>query len=56
MESLFILIPIAIVLVFIALAIFVWAVKSHQFDDLERHGSSILFEEQQPTDKEEKSE
>lgn len=48
MESLYILIPIAIVLVCLAVGIFLWAVKNEQFDDLERHGHSILFEEQQP--------
>nr|WP_086940107.1 cbb3-type cytochrome oxidase assembly protein CcoS [Thaumasiovibrio occultus] len=54
MESLFILIPIAILLVCVAVAIFSWAVKHDQFDDLERHGHSILFEEdeKQETDRE----
>lgn len=45
MESLYILIPIAIVLVCVAVAIFLWAVKSEQFEDLERQGHNILFEE-----------
>lgn len=45
MESLYILIPIAIVLVCVAIAVFLWAVKSEQFEDLERQGHSILFEE-----------
>lgn len=45
MESLYILIPIAIVLVCIAVGIFLWAVKSEQFEDLERQGHSILFDE-----------
>ncbi|NOH71619.1 cbb3-type cytochrome oxidase assembly protein CcoS [Vibrio pectenicida] len=45
MESLYILIPIAIVLVCIAIAIFIWAVKSDQFEDLERQGHNILFED-----------
>lgn len=48
MESLYILIPIAIALVCVAVGIFLWAVKNEQFDDLERHGHSILFEEQAP--------
>ncbi|GLT19966.1 cytochrome oxidase maturation protein Cbb3 [Vibrio zhanjiangensis] len=47
MESLYILIPIAIVLVCIAIAIFIWAVKSEQFEDLERQGHSILFEDEE---------
>lgn len=57
MESLYILIPIAIVLVTVAVAIFLWAVKSEQFEDLERQGHNILFDEdEQPTtSKEEKN-
>ncbi|WP_114785674.1 cbb3-type cytochrome oxidase assembly protein CcoS [Vibrio tetraodonis] len=46
MESLYILIPIAIVLVCVAIAIFIWAVKSEQFEDLERQGHNILFEDE----------
>ena len=45
MESLYILIPIAIVLVCIAVAIFLWAVRSDQFEDLERQGHNILLDE-----------
>ncbi|WP_047044016.1 cbb3-type cytochrome oxidase assembly protein CcoS [Vibrio mexicanus] len=46
MESLYILIPIAIVLVCVATGIFLWAVKSEQFEDLERQGHNILFEDE----------
>lgn len=42
------LIPIAILLVCIAIGMFFWAVKSNQFEDLERHGSSILFDDDLP--------
>lgn len=45
MASLYILIPIAILLVCVAIGIFLWAVKSEQFEDLERQGHSILFDE-----------
>ncbi|WP_413113533.1 cbb3-type cytochrome oxidase assembly protein CcoS [Thaumasiovibrio sp. DFM-14] len=45
MESLYLLIPIAILLVCVAVAIFIWAVKSDQFDDLERQGYSILLDD-----------
>ncbi|MGR5297643.1 cbb3-type cytochrome oxidase assembly protein CcoS [Vibrio mediterranei] len=45
MESIYILIPIAIVLVCVAVGIFLWAVKSEQFEDLERQGHNILFDE-----------
>jgi cbb3-type cytochrome oxidase maturation protein len=43
-----VLIPIALLLVCIAVAVFFWAVKSNQFEDLERHGSSILFDDDLP--------
>jgi cbb3-type cytochrome oxidase maturation protein len=43
-----VLIPIAILLVCIAVGVFFWAVKSNQFEDLERHGSSILFDDDLP--------
>lgn len=50
MSVIYILIPIAILFVFAAIGVFIWAVKNHQFDDLERHGASILFEEDKPRD------
>ena len=45
MTIIYILIPIAILLVLLAIGIFFWAVKSNQFEDLERHGHSILFDD-----------
>ena len=48
MSIIYVLIPIAILLVCIAIGVFFWAVKSNQFDDLERHGSSILFDDDLP--------
>ncbi|ENY3129357.1 FixS-related protein [Vibrio cholerae] len=51
MESLYLLIPIAIVLVCVAVGIFLWAVKSEQFEDLERQGNNILFEDEESQDK-----
>ncbi|MEK2062857.1 cbb3-type cytochrome oxidase assembly protein CcoS [Vibrio parahaemolyticus] len=50
MESLYILIPIAIVLVCVAVAIFLWAVRSDQFEDLERQGHNILLDEEEQSD------
>ncbi|TCI03183.1 cbb3-type cytochrome oxidase assembly protein CcoS [Corallincola luteus] len=49
MSILYVLIPIAIIFVFVAIGVFVWAVRSEQFEDLERHGSDILFDEKQNT-------
>ncbi|WP_104399778.1 cbb3-type cytochrome oxidase assembly protein CcoS [Vibrio penaeicida] len=51
MASLYILIPIAILLVCLAVAVFLWAVKSEQFEDLERQGHSILFDEDEMHEK-----
>lgn len=45
MESVFLLIPVSVVLVFVIAAIFWWSVKSGQFDDLEGPGFKILMEE-----------
>jgi cbb3-type cytochrome oxidase maturation protein len=45
MEMLFILIPLSLCLVAFALWSFVWSVKNDQFDDLERQGWSILFDD-----------
>ncbi|MEJ2766116.1 cbb3-type cytochrome oxidase assembly protein CcoS [Photobacterium sp. MCCC 1A19761] len=45
MASLYLLIPIAIIFVCIAVGIFLWAVRSEQFEDLERRGYDILFDE-----------
>ncbi|WP_067522297.1 cbb3-type cytochrome oxidase assembly protein CcoS [Endozoicomonas ascidiicola] len=47
MESLIILIPIALVLIALAVKIFFWAVDDGQFDDLEGPAHSILFDEPQ---------
>ena len=38
------MIPIAMVFVGIAIIVFFWSVKSDQFEDLDRHGSNILFD------------
>ena len=56
MKSLFILIPIAMVIVFIAVAVFYWAVKSGQYEDLDAEGKRILFDDEDPKpDKSEKT-
>ena len=49
MNVIYVLIPIAIIIVALALVVFFWAVKSNQFEDLERQGSSILFDDDLPT-------
>jgi len=42
MEILYILIPLSLVLVALIVAAIVWAVRSGQFEDLERPGHAIL--------------
>ncbi|WNC74121.1 cbb3-type cytochrome oxidase assembly protein CcoS [Thalassotalea psychrophila] len=45
MSVIYILIPIAIIFTAIAIYLFFWAVKTEQFDDLEKQGMSILFDD-----------
>lgn len=45
MTIIYVLIPVAILLTFIGIYLFFWAVKSEQFNDLEKQGMSILFDE-----------
>ncbi|AEF03180.1 cbb3-type cytochrome oxidase assembly protein CcoS [Alteromonas sp. KS69] len=45
MSIIYVLIPIAIIIVALALVIFFWAVKTNQFEDLDRQGYSILFDD-----------
>jgi len=45
MSIIYVLIPIAILFVAIGIWIFFWAVRSKQFEDLEKEGLSILFDE-----------
>jgi cbb3-type cytochrome oxidase maturation protein len=44
-NSLLVLVPIALVLLGVAIWAFVWAVDHEQFDDLESEGSRILFDD-----------
>lgn len=45
MNIIYVLIPIAMLFVIIAIGVFFWAVKSEQFDDLDRQSVSFLFDE-----------
>ena len=46
MSVIYILIPVAIIFTAIAIYLFFWAVKTDQFDDLEKQGMSILFDDE----------
>ncbi len=48
MESLYLLIPVSIVLVFVIAGLFWWSVRSGQFDDLEGPAHRILMDADKP--------
>jgi cbb3-type cytochrome oxidase maturation protein len=48
MESLYLLIPLSIVLVFLIGVIFWWSLKSGQFEDLEGPAYRILMDDDKP--------
>ena len=45
MESLYLLIPVSIILVFVIAGLFWWSVRSGQFDDLEGPAHRILMDD-----------
>lgn len=48
MASLYLLIPIALLLLAAAVAAFIWAVDHDQFEDLDTEGERILMEDEAP--------
>lgn len=48
MTVLYIIVPVAVVLVIVAIWVFNWAVNSGQYDDLDSPAHSILFDEEDP--------
>ncbi len=48
MNSLTLLIPIALLFTAIAIGALFWAIRSGQFDDLDRAANDILFDEDPP--------
>lgn len=51
MSILYLLIPIAGLFVILAVAIFFWAVRSNQFEDLERQGMNVLLDDDESKSK-----
>jgi cbb3-type cytochrome oxidase maturation protein len=47
MDILYLLIPVSVLLALIVLGVFAWALKSGQFETLDREGERILFDEEQ---------
>jgi len=48
METLYLLIPLSIALVFVIGALFWWGISRGQFDDLEQPGKQILNDDDHP--------
>ena len=53
MEILFVLGPVSLIIMLIALAAFVWSVNNRQYEDLDKEAQRILFEESEPPKEEE---
>jgi cbb3-type cytochrome oxidase maturation protein len=47
-ETIFVLLPLALLIAVIAVGLFVWAARSGQFDDLETPAVRILFDDEEP--------
>lgn len=52
MSVIFVLVPVALVIVAAGVAAFVWAARRGQFDDLETPAMRVLHDEQDPAGKE----
>lgn len=48
MEVIYLLIPIALLLVAVIVAVFFWAIRSGQFDDMEGPAHRILMDDDKP--------
>ena len=48
METIFVLLPLALLIATIAVGFFIWAARSGQFDDLDTPAVRILFDDEEP--------
>lgn len=48
METIFVLLPLALLIAAIAVGFFIWAAKTGQFDDLDTPAVRILFDDEAP--------
>lgn len=48
METIFVLLPLALLIAAIAVGFFIWAAKSGQFDDLDTPAVRMLFDDEEP--------
>ena len=49
MEVIYLLIPLSVIFIIIAIAAFWWAVGNGQYDDLKKPAHDILFDDDEPT-------
>lgn len=49
METIFVLLPLALLIAAIAVCFFIWAASTGQFDDLETPALRILFDDEEVT-------
>jgi len=47
-ETIFVLLPLALVIAAIAVGLFIWAALTGQFDDLETPAVRVLFDDEEP--------
>lgn len=45
MDSIYLLVPVTVIILAVAILIFIWAVNDDQFDDLDSPASRILFDD-----------
>jgi cbb3-type cytochrome oxidase maturation protein len=48
METIFVLLPLALLIAVIAVGFFIWAARTGQFDDLDTPAVRILFDDEEP--------
>lgn len=48
METIFVLLPLALLIACIAVGLFVWAASTGQFDDLDTPAIRVLFDDEAP--------
>ncbi|MFX4226920.1 MAG: cbb3-type cytochrome oxidase assembly protein CcoS [Porticoccaceae bacterium] len=46
MFSLMFLVPVAVILAIVAMGFFLWAVRNGQYDDLDKDGAELLFDDE----------
>lgn len=52
MAALYVMIPVAVIVVGLAIWLYFWAVNNGQYDDLDSPAHSILFDDEDPAHKE----